>query len=170
MEQFGGARVSNEQVIRRVEEVENITKDVGEAIEYTKSIIVEAMNARGSGGGAISLPDPPEGSISAIAVKEILNTLSFDKRRIEFWTFAIIMTAAKQLEYALRELDASCVEILTRLVDAEVAGAIGSFNFYRYFSPDDLKERRHDKFVLGKTARVLFAYRALARIVTIEDN
>jgi hypothetical protein len=163
-----GPSIGRRDIRSYIEQIGRINSDVTMAIDYARSIMVSVKNAPGD--SASQLPDPPSNSISAIATKEIFSTFPLQKHQFEFWSFAVTMTAAKQLEYALRELDASCYEALGLLSSTEPKSEDTKFNFLVYYGEDDLVAGKHDRFVLGKIARVLFAYRALAKMITVEDQ
>jgi hypothetical protein len=169
MEDFR-ANVSDEEITTHIRDVDKVMSDVNAAIPY----IGEFMKTIGKAGpgeaadkvGSIAIPEPPNGSISAIAISAILNSMTYLKGQREFWTFAIAMTSAKQLEYAMREIDKSCKKTLERFRNTPINTHDSHFNLYNYFQISELKGRIHDKFVLGKIARALFAYHALASVMT----
>jgi Phosphotransferase enzyme family len=166
MEKFGPT-VSDGEVSRRIQDVGKVAADVGKAATYMGSIALAVKNSRGAEAGSVVIPDPPSDSISAIAIKEIFDTVKLQKETGEFWIYVIVMMAAKQLEYALRDIDESCIEALGRFLDKDPSIG-GCYNFYAYYDISELKEGKHDKFVMGKIARALFAYRTLAVIETIQ--
>jgi hypothetical protein len=164
-----GATVRTHELEGRIDEVEKILEDVNSAIAHTALITKAVENWQPDEGQPVKLPPPPVGGVAARAVSVILDDDMFSKGNRAFWTFAIAMTAAKQFEYALRGIDDSCTETL-KIVAAKVDVDGDRFNLYRYFEHDELKQRKHDKFVFGKIARVLLAYRALASTLIIGDS
>jgi hypothetical protein len=79
----------------------------------------------------------------------------------------------RAVERRLRKPANECAghaHVLTLLNSSEPKGEDTKFNFYTYYDEEDLVAGKHDKFVLGKIARVLYAYRALAKVITVEDQ
>lgn len=159
-----GAWPANPDIARRVRETDLIAADLLRATTYAAEVLATMREATAQDGG--SVPAADESSIASVALEEIFKTISslFRKEFKDFWYFSITMMAAKQLEYALRDIDESCTSTLKLLREADVKGDQG-YNFYHSYSAEDLKKRTHDKFVLGKIGRVLFAYFALVKIL-----
>jgi hypothetical protein len=157
--------VGDEEVSRHVSQAGKIADDLGKAVEYAGAIVLAVKNARNTGVGPIHIPRAPDDSVSAMAIEEMFKTTKLRKENSDFWLFAIAMTSIKQLEYALRDVDESCLEMLTRMQN----GTVQEYNLYKYYTSAELREENYNRFVMGKIARVLFAYRAFARVVNPQE-
>jgi hypothetical protein len=112
--------------------------------------------------------DPmPEPTVTGAAIAAILNEKMFSKGSRNFWLFAITMTAAKQLEYAVRDVDDSCVDAM-RYIMANIDRLKpdqNPFNLSRYYEINALRDPKHNKYVFAQISRALFAYKVLSCVL-----
>ncbi len=146
--------------------MEELVHDVDDGIHYIGQIMKGLQNWVDHPRKKFVLGQPKNESVCARAISKILDTDILFGNYGYFWIYAFRMTAAKQFEYALRGIDDSCKETLKILLASLDEETPSTLNFYDHLQKSEIVSSEHNKYVLGKIGRALFAYKTLAIVIS----